>query len=104
MSWVALPDVIQAIEFALENPSVAGAVNVVAPQPVTNADFTFALGRALHRPAWLRVPAFALRLAFGEMAEATILESERVVPARLNASDFHFAYPELEACLRDLLA
>jgi uncharacterized protein len=104
MSWVALPDVIQAIEFALENPSVAGAVNVVAPHPVTNAEFTVALGRALHRPAWLRVPAFALRLAFGEMAEATILESERVMPARLNAAGFNFAYPELEPCLRDLLA
>ena len=79
-------------------------MNLVAPNPVTNLEFTRALGRALHRPALLRVPAFALRLAFGEMAPATILESERVLPARLSAAGFHFEYPELEAGLRAVLA
>ena len=78
---------------------LAGPVNVVAPNPVTNLEFTRSLGRVLHRPTLLRVPAFALRLAFGEMAEATILESERVLPARLSASGFDFEYPELEAGL-----
>jgi uncharacterized protein len=103
ISWVALPDAVRAIEFALQTASVSRAVNVVAPNPVTNLEFTLALGRALHRPTLLQVPTFALRLAFGEMAEATILESTRVMPACLSAWGFHFEYPELEAGLRALL-
>jgi uncharacterized protein (TIGR01777 family) len=103
ISWVTLSDATRAIEFALEKVSLAGPVNVVAPNPVTNLEFTRSLGRVLHRPALLRVPAFALRLAFGEMAEATILQSERVSPARLNAAGFQFEYPELEAGLRAIL-
>lgn len=102
ISWVALPDAVGAIEFSLLSASLSGPVNVVAPNPVTNLEFTRALGRALHRPTLLQVPAFALRLAFGEMAEATILESARVMPARLGASGFDFEYPELEAGLRAL--
>jgi hypothetical protein len=103
IGWVALPDVTRAIEFALETSSLAGAVNVVAPNPVTNSQFTRSLGRVLRRPTLLPVPAFALRLAFGEMAEATVLESERVLPARLSALGFNFEYPELEAGLRGVL-
>ncbi len=103
MSWVGLPDAVRAIEFALQTASLSGPVNVVAPNPVTNLEFTRALGRALHRPTLLQVPAFALRLAFGEMAEATILESARVMPDRLSSSGFEFEYPELEAGLRALL-
>ena len=103
ISWVALPDVTRAIEFALETSDLAGPVNVVAPNPVTNLQFTRSLGRVLHRPTLLPVPAFALRLAFGEMAEATVLESERVLPARLSALGFNFEYPELEAGLRGVL-
>jgi len=76
----------------------------VAPNPVTNLQFTRSLGRVLHRPTLLPVPAFALRLAFGEMAEATVLESERVLPARLSALGFNFEYPELEAGLRVVLS
>ncbi len=104
ISWVALPDVTRAIEFALETPSLAGPVNVVAPNPVTNLEFTRSLGRILHRPTLFPVPAFALRLGFGEMAEATLLQSDRVLPARLSASGFDFEYPELEAGLRAILA
>src|ERR1700722_13098683 len=92
MSWVALPDAVRAIEFALQTAGLSGAVNVVAPNPATNLEFTRSLGRVLHRPTVLRVPAFALRLAFGEMAEATILESQRVMPARLSAFGFNFEY------------
>jgi uncharacterized protein (TIGR01777 family) len=99
ISWVALPDAVRAIEFALGTTSLSGPVNVVAPNPVTNSEFTRSLGRVLHRPAFLHVPAFALRLAFGEMAQATILESERVAPACLQAAGFNFEYPELEAGL-----
>lgn len=103
VSWVALPDAIGAIEFALQTPSLSGPVNVVAPNPVTNLEFTRALGRALHRPTLLPAPGFALRFAFGEMAQATILASERVLPARLGAAGFPFEYPEIEAALRAVL-
>jgi uncharacterized protein (TIGR01777 family) len=103
ISWVALADVTRTIEFVLETKGISGPVNVVAPNPVTNLQFTRALARALRRPAALRVPSFALRLALGEMAEATILQSERVIPARLSAAGFHFAYPELGAALREVL-
>ena len=104
MSWITLPDAIRAIEFALDTPSLAGAVNVVTPNPVTNAEFTRALGGALHRPTFCKVPAVALRLAFGEMAEATILASERVMPDRLTGKGFQFQYPEIQTGLEAVLA
>jgi uncharacterized protein (TIGR01777 family) len=104
ISWVALPDAIRIIEFALQTDSLSGPVNMVAPNPVTNAEFTRTLGHTLHRPTLLRVPAFGLRLAFGEMAQATLLESQRVMPARLNAAGFNFEYPEIEAALKAVLA
>ncbi len=103
MSWVALSDTTRAIEFAMETASLTGPANVVAPNPVRNLEFTHSLGRVLRRPTLLRVQAFGLRLAFGEMAEATILGSERVLPARLDALGFNFEYPELEAGLRAVL-
>jgi uncharacterized protein len=103
ISWVALPDVTRAIEFALQTPSLSGPVNLVAPKPVTNLEFTRVLARVLRRPAVLPAPAMALRLAFGEMAGATILASERVLPARLGAAGFEFQYPDLEAGLRAVL-
>jgi len=104
MSWVALSDVTRAIEFVLDTPSLSGPVNVVTPNPVTNSDFTLALGRALHRPTLVRVPTFALRMAFGEMADATILESERVVPTRLTGKGFHFSYPDIQTGLQAVLS
>jgi uncharacterized protein len=104
MSWVALSDVTRAIEFVIDTPSLSGPVNVVTPNPITNSDFTVALGRALHRPTLVRVPTFALRMAFGEMADATILESERVVPARLTGKGFHFTYPDIQTGLQSVLA
>jgi uncharacterized protein (TIGR01777 family) len=103
LSWIALPDAMRAIVCALQTPSLSGPVNVVAPNPVTNLEFTRALAKVLHRPALLPVPAFALNLTFGEMAKATILESERVMPDRLIAAGFHFEYPDLEAGLRAVL-
>ena len=104
LSWITLPDVIRAISFALKTTNLSGAVNVVAPNPVTNAEFTRSLGRAIHRPTLLPVPAVALRLAFGEMAEATVLASERVMPARLEEAGFQFEYPDLAAGLQAILA
>jgi uncharacterized protein (TIGR01777 family) len=103
LSWITLPDATRAIMFALETPSLSGPVNLVAPNPVTNVEFARTLGRVLHRPALLPVPALALSLAFGEMAKATILESERVIPERLLASGFRFECPGLEEGLRAVL-
>jgi uncharacterized protein len=104
MSWVSLADVIDAILFALEQSTLAGAVNVAAPNPVTNAEFTRALGRQLHRPAFLSVPAFAVRMLFGQMGDEALLASARVMPEKLLASGFQFSLPKIEEALRAALA
>ena len=104
MSWITLADLVNAIIHALITPAIAGACNGVAPGPVTNADFTRALASVFHRPAVLPVPAFALRLAVGEMADAALLASCRAVPARLLASGFRFAHPEISEALQALLS
>ena len=80
MSWISIDDVVGGIQHAFATASLEGAVNFTTANPVRNAEFARALGRALHRPAVLPVPAFALRLAFGEMADATLLASQRVIP------------------------
>lgn len=103
MSWIALADAVGAIEHALLNETLSGPVNVVAPQPVTNSEFTHALGHALGRPTLLPVPAFGLRLALGEMADALLLSSARVEPAQLKSAGYEFKYPQLDAALRDVL-
>jgi uncharacterized protein len=100
MPWVALADVVEAIRFALFNPALEGPYNVTAPNPVTNAEFTRTLGRVLGRPTLFAVPATALRIAFGEMADSTILASQRAVPKRLLEAGFDFRHPELEGALR----
>lgn len=103
MSWVALDDVVGAIQFVLAKPQAAGAVNLVAPRAVTNAEFTKTLGRVLSRPTIFPMPAFAARLAFGEMADALLLSSTRVLPQALTAAGYPFRQPELEPALRHLL-
>lgn len=100
MSWISIDDEVNAIRFAIEQQTVSGAINLVAPNPVTNAEFTETLGRVLHRPTFLSVPAFAIRLALGEMGEATLLASDRVLPAVLAQSGFHFQNERLESALR----
>ena len=100
MSWIALDDVIGAIRHALTTDALRGPVNTVAPAPVTNADFTRTLGRVLGRPTLIPLPAFAARLALGEMADELALVSQRVMPARLLASGFAFRRPTLEDALR----
>jgi uncharacterized protein len=104
MSWITLQDTVAVIRKALENRAVSGAVNVVAPQPVRNADFAQALGRAMHRPAILPTPAFALKFALGEMAEALLLASQRVAPARLEQLGHRFTQRELSLALASVLA
>ncbi|MCX6907006.1 MAG: TIGR01777 family oxidoreductase [Verrucomicrobia bacterium] len=103
MSWITLDDVIGVIGDALANGTLHGPVNVVAPQPVTNREFTKTLGRVLGRPTVFPIPAFALRLAFGEMADALLLSSQRMEPAKLVASGYRFRFPELDGALRHLL-
>jgi uncharacterized protein len=103
MSWITLDDAIGAVDHALVTGSLQGSVNAVAPGPVTNAEFTRTLARVLSRPALAPLPAFAARLAFGEMADALLLASQRVVPSRLQTAGYRFQYPELESALRHLL-
>ena len=101
--WIEIDDLIGAIHFCLMKDSMRGAVNLVAPGIVTNQQFTKTLGHVLHRPTFLPAPAWALRLALGEMADALLLASLRVVPERLQQVGFVFTYPELEPALRHLL-
>lgn len=103
MSWIALGDVLSAIFFLLDSPSACGPYNFTSPTPVTNEEFTRTLASMLRRPPLLDVPEFALRLAFGEMAEEALLASTRAYPARLAASGFQFAYPTLVHTLPVLL-
>ena len=103
MSWIAIDDLLGAVHHALVTDGLAGPVNAVAPEPVTNAVFTKTLARVLGRPAIAPVPAFALRLLFGEMADAALLSSTRVRPARLLATGYRFRFPDLETALRHLL-
>ncbi|MBI1808980.1 MAG: TIGR01777 family protein [Gemmatimonadetes bacterium] len=103
MSWISRADTVRAIVAMLDDATLDGAVNVVAPEPVTNAAFTKTLGHVLHRPAIIPVPAIALRTAFGEMAEQTLLVSQRVRPARLQRAGFAWEQPSLEGALRAAL-
>lgn len=103
-SWVALDDVVGIIQFVLATETLRGPVNAVAPHPVTNAEFTKTLGRVLRRPTIFPVPAFALRLLLGEMADGLLLSSTRVEPAALAAAGYRFHDPELEPALHALLA
>lgn len=103
LSWIAIDDVLGVLHHLLLSPDLAGPVNAVSPRPVTSAVFTRTLGRVLCRPALAPVPAFALRLALGEMAEATLLASTRVEPRRLLASGYRFRFPDLQGALRHVL-
>ncbi|MBA3913948.1 MAG: TIGR01777 family protein [Acidobacteriales bacterium] len=102
-SWIHVADHVRAIWHVLTNEALSGPVNVVAPRPVTNAQFTEELASGLKRPAIFPMPAFAARLAFGEMADELLLASQRVQPARLEETGFIFQYPALEKALHQLL-
>lgn len=102
-SWITIEDVIGAIHHALKHENVSGPVNVVAPNPVTNYEFTKTLGRVLQRPTFVPLPAFAARLVLGEMANELLLASQRVRPAVLERTGYHFRHAQLEDALRALL-
>jgi len=103
MSWIALDDLVSLILHCIDEESLAGPVNAVAPGAVTNREFTAALARVLRRPALLPAPAFLLRLALGGMAEELLLSSTRAVPAKALASGFTFRHPAVEEALRAVL-
>jgi uncharacterized protein (TIGR01777 family) len=102
-SWIGLDDGVEALVRLLDDERFEGPVNLAAPGPVTNADFTRALSRALHRPAFLAVPAFALRLALGGFADEALLASARVAPARLLELGYRFRHPDIGSALRSAL-
>jgi uncharacterized protein (TIGR01777 family) len=102
-SWVALDDVVGAIVHGLTNDSVEGPVNVGSPHPLPNAEYSKVLGKVLNRPTFFTVPAPAIRIAIGEMADALLLASQRMQPAKLQRTGYAFRYPELEGALRHLL-
>src|SRR5688572_9048112 len=103
LSWIHRHDWVEMVRWIVETPQVAGAVNVTAPHPVTNAEFARALGRALHRPSLIPAPRLALKVVLGEVADA-VLASQRAVPARAQAAGYHFRYPEIDIAFRGIFA
>lgn len=104
MSWITVNDVAAILKYALQDRGVRGAINVVSPQPVRNVEFTKVLAETMHRPAFMGAPAFALRLALGEMADGMLLASERVQPAALEKLGYRFQHPDLRGALQSILA
>lgn len=99
MSWISLDDVVGIINYVLDHENVRGAVNNTAPNPVTNEEFTKTLGSVLYRPTFLPLPEFAVHMVFGEMGDALLLDSTRVIPKRMKDAGYEFKYPELQAAL-----
>jgi uncharacterized protein (TIGR01777 family) len=102
-SWIHLEDEIRAIRFLMENENLNGAFNLTAPVPLVMKDFCKILGQVMHRPCWIKVPGFMLRLVMGEMAEALLLTGQRVLPKRLLETGYRFSYPEAEPALQQIL-
>jgi uncharacterized protein (TIGR01777 family) len=103
MSWIHRADWLDLVRWAIITPAAIGPLNATAPNPVTNAEFSRALGRALGRPSWLPAPAFAMRLVLGEMADALLLGGQRVLPARAQELGFTFVYPQIDQALKAIL-
>ena len=104
MSWIALDEVPLAMEHVINTPGLSGPVNFVAPEAVSNAEFTRVLGKVLRRPAFLPVPALAIKVLFGEMGKELLLSGANVLPRRLNESGYAFRYPDLETALAKILS
>jgi uncharacterized protein (TIGR01777 family) len=103
MSWLSLEDAVAAMEFALAQPQLSGALNTTSPHPVTNAEFARTLGRILHRPTLFRVPSLVLRAALGEMAQDALLASVRAIPDRLHTAGFQFSHERLEQAITEMV-
>ena len=103
MSWIHLTDLVRLYLFALDPANLFGIANAVAPNPVTGRDFFKTIGQVLHRPKWLNIPAWLIKVMMGEMGKKLLLESIRVFPKKAEAAGFTFQYPELNAALKDIL-
>jgi uncharacterized protein (TIGR01777 family) len=103
MSWISLEDVVEILRFSLEHAEVRGPINVISPQPMQNAKFTRTLASVMHRPALFPAPAFALRLVLGEMADALLLSSQRVLPQKLEKLGYRFLHSDLSSALAAVL-
>lgn len=101
-SWIHLDDWIHMVRWAIDTPEISGPLNATAPSPVSNRELSEALGRALHRPALLPAPAFAVRLLVGEMADAVLLRGQRVLPAKATRAGFEFRYPTIDSALQQI--
>jgi uncharacterized protein (TIGR01777 family) len=99
VSWIHRADWIGLVTWAIEQSGVAGIVNATAPNPVTNREFSAAIGRAMHRPSWFAVPRLALRILVGEMADVALVDGQRVLPARARELGFAFQYEDVNAAL-----
>ncbi len=103
VSWITMTDCLRALEFLIKHNRLSGPINIVAPEPVTNAEFVKVLGKVLHRPSRMGVPRFIVRRMFGEMADELLLSSIRVIPERLTGAGFQFQHPDIETALRHVL-
>lgn len=103
LSWIHLQDEVQIIEFLINHPEIQGAVNLTSPEPVRMKQFTRTFGKLLNRPSWIRIPGFALRLVFGEMAKEMLLAGQKVIPNRLLEVGYKFKFPTLEPALAESL-
>ena len=101
MSWIHVQDVAGLIVFAVKNTGIQGPMNAVAPKPVTNSEFTKALGKAVHRPAFFPAPAFGIKLALGELS-CLVLHSQRVTPEVAQKAGYSFSFPDIDSALTDL--
>jgi uncharacterized protein len=104
MSWISIDDHLAVINFVIENENIRGAVNAVSPNPVTNEEFTKTMGEVLYRPTFIPLPEIAVSMLMGEMGDALLLTSTKVLPARLQQAGFEFAFPELKVALEHTLA
>ena len=103
MSWISMDDEIAIINYAIENENIRGAVNAVAPNPVTNEEFTKTLGEVLYRPTFIPLPEFAVSMIFGEMGDALLLASTKVMPKRLEDAGFEFKFPNLKEAVENAI-
>lgn len=103
MAWIAIDDLVDILVYALEHDDVKGAFNATSPNPAQNKEFTEALASVLNRPAFIPVPAFGIKLIFGEMGETLLLQGARVIPRRLEQLGYKFKFPDLEPALAHVL-
>ncbi len=103
MSWIHIEDIVGIIRYAIENDQISGAINGTAPEPVTNKSFARTLGKVLNRPAFMPMPAFVMKLMFGQMAEELLLSGQRVVPDKISKAGYSFKFKRLESALRNIV-